>query len=94
MHRTAELLFVYILLLRSRESDGGSTCCGVSAQQGDGSDLVAQSVEALGGAVLGGELQNVLCGLVSILRQGQNDVLAVCQALTGQILVSDFGAML
>ena len=25
-------------------------------------------------------------GLVSILRQGQNDVLAVCQALTGQVL--------
>ena len=77
---------VFSLLLRSRESDGGSTCCGVSAQQGDGSDLVAQSVEALGGAVLGGELQDVLSGLVSILRQGQNDVLAVCQALTGQVI--------
>ena len=77
---------IYLFLLRSGEADGGSTCCGVSAQQGDGSDLVVQSVEALGGAVLGGELQDVLCGLVSILRQGQNDVLAVCQALTGQVL--------
>ena len=74
------------LLLRCSESNGGSTCSSVNAQQGDGGDLVAQGLEALGGAVIGGELQNVLSGGVCVLRQGQNDALAVCQTLTGQIL--------
>ncbi len=64
----------------------GSTCSSVNAQQGDGGDLVAQGLEALGGVVIGGELQNVLSGGVCVLRQGQNDALAVCQTLTGQIL--------
>ena len=57
------------LLLRSGEADGGSTCSSVNAQQGDGSNLVAQGVEALGVAALGGELQDILSALVSILGQ-------------------------
>ena len=48
------------LLLRSGEADGGSTCSSINAQQGDGSNLIAQGVEALGVAALGGELQDIL----------------------------------
>ena len=74
------------LLLRSGEADGGSTCSSVNAQQGDGSNLVAQGVEALGVAALGGELQDVLSALVSVLGQGQHNAVAVSQAVSSQVL--------
>lgn len=74
------------LLLRSGEADGGSTCSSINAQQGDGSNLVAQGVEALGGAALGGELQDILSALVSVLGQGQHNAVAVSQAVSSQLL--------
>ena len=48
-----------LLLLGSFESDGGSTGSGVHALQRDGSGFVVQGLEALGAAVLGGELENI-----------------------------------
>ena len=74
------------LLLRSGEADGGSTCSSINAQQGDGSNLVAQGVEALGVAALGGELQDILSALVSVLGQGQHNAVAVSQAVSSQVL--------
>ena len=74
------------LLLRSGEADGGSTCSSINAQQGDGSNLVAQGVEALGVAALGGELQDILRALVSVLGQGQHNAVAVSQAVSNQVL--------
>ena len=74
------------LLLRSGEADGGSTCSSFTAQQGDGSNLVAQGVEALGVAALGGELQDILSALVSVLGQGQHNAVAVSQAVSSQVL--------
>lgn len=72
------------LLLGSGEADGGSTCSSINAQQGDGSNLVAQGVEALGVAALGGELQDILSALVSVLGQGQHNAVAVSQAVSSQ----------
>ena len=74
------------LLLRSGEADGGSTCSSINAQQGDGSNLVAQGVEALDVAALGGELQDILSALVSVLGQGQHNAVAVSQAVSSQVL--------
>lgn len=74
------------LLLRSGEADGGSTCSSINAQQGDGSNLVAQGVEALGVAALGGELQDILSALVSVLGQSQHNAVAVSQAVSSQVL--------
>lgn len=74
------------LLLRSGEADGGSTCSSINAQQRDGSNLVAQGVEALGVAALGGELQDILSALVSVLGQGQHNAVAVSQAVSSQVL--------
>jgi len=65
------------LLFRCSKSDGGSTCSSINAQQGDGSNLIAQGVEALGVAALGGELQDILSALVSVLGQGQHNAVAV-----------------
>ena len=74
------------LLLRSGEADGGSTCSSINAQQGDGSNLVAQGIEALGVTALGGELQDILSALVSVLGQGQHNAVAVSQAVSSQVL--------
>ena len=74
------------LLLRSGEADGGSTCSSINAQQGDGSNLVAQGVEALGVAALGGELQDILSALVSVLGRVNAIAVAVSQAVSSQVL--------
>lgn len=66
------------LLLGSRESDGSCTCSSVNAQQADRSGLIVQGLKALGGAIFGGELQNIVdvLLLVSVLVTGDDNALA------------------
>ena len=77
------------LLLRSSECNGGSASSCVHALQRDGSDLVVQGLEALGAAVLGGELENIghVVLLVGLDIAGDDDILAVGQTgLASQVL--------
>ena len=74
------------LLLRSGEADGGSTCSSINAQQGDGSNLVAQGVEALGVTPLDNQLNKIIKALISVIGQGQHNAVAVSQAVSSQVL--------